>query len=504
MASVVVEQLGYLVDIVTDPYLMALALAAVLVGVGAGMIPGLNASVTVAILLPVAYGMDAIPAMIFFFGVYAGAQYGGSVAAILINTPGTTAAAATTFDGYPMTKNGEAGRALGMAALASGLGGLFSVAVLAMFGPPFAEFALNFGPAEFAAVSIFGLSLVSSVSGDSLAKGIVATMFGIFIATIGRDPVSGYERFTFDTLLLVDGVNFIAALIGLFAFAEVLYNIDTIAEEVEGFGRKVPSTLPSLADIRESARVLVVGCVVGAFIGTLPGSGSTLGSFINYGVAQRIAHRGKEFGSGVIEGVAASESANNAATGGAMIPLLTLGIPGSGTTAVMLGALDILNVTPGPELFTGDSQMIWSWFAGFFVANILFVIVAFLLLPVFVRVLRTPRSILFPAIAVLTIMGTFALENSLRMVWIMLGMGVIGYVFKRLDFPVGPVVLAIVLEPIIELGLRRALTISGGEYVPVVTRPIVAVLLVLSLITFVSPYWRDIVAVTRRATMSQR
>lgn len=490
----VLDQLGLLLDVFTDPFLMGLAFVSVIIGVSAGMLPGLNASVTVAILLPVAYGMEPVTAMVFFFSIYAGAQYGGSVSAILINTPGTTAAAATTFDGYPMSKNGEAGRALGIAALSSGLGGLFSVIVLVLFAPPFAEFALNFGSAEFAAISIFGLSLVSSVSGDNLGKGVVATAFGIFIATIGRDPVSGYSRFTLDTLLLANGIDFIAALIGLFAFSEVLANVETIHDSVEGFGQRVSSTFPSLADIRESARVIVVGMFVGSFIGTLPGSGSTLGSFINYGVAQKVAHRGKEFGSGVIEGVAASESANNAATGGAMIPLLTLGIPGSGTTAVMLGALNILNITPGPELFTGNTELIWSWFGGFLVANIFFVFVAFLLLPVFVRVLETPRSILFSVIAVLTIVGTFALENSLRMVWIMFAMGIIGYVFKKFDFPVGPVVLAIVLEPIIELGIRRALTISSGQLMPILTRPIVAILLVLSVFTFLSPYYANIIA----------
>lgn len=489
----VLENIDILLQVFTNPYLIGIALLSVVIGVSAGMIPGLNASVTVAILLPLAYAMDAVTAMVFFFSIYAGAQYGGSVSAILINTPGTTAAAATTFDGYPMAKAGDAGRALGIAALASGIGGLFSVFVLIFFAPPFAQFALNFGSAEIAAICIFGLSLVSSVSGDSLAKGIVATAFGIFIATIGRDPVSGYARFTFDTLLLANGVNFIAALIGLFAFSEVLLNVETIRDAAKSAGNTVSSTFPSLADIRESGRVIGLGMVLGSFVGILPGSGSTLGSFINYGVAQRIAHRGKDFGTGVIEGVAASESANNAATGGAMIPLLTLGIPGSGTTAVMLGAMNILNITPGPQLFTGNNQLIWSWFGGFLVANIFFVIVAFLLLPVFVRVLDTPRSILFSVIGVLSIVGTYALENSMRMVWIMFAMGVIGYIFKKFDFPVGPIVLAIVLEPLIERGFRRSLTISGGELLPIVTQPIVAVLLVLSVIAFLSPYYSQIV-----------
>lgn len=492
------EQLAALFEIFTDPYLIGITLVAVIVGVSAGMIPGLNASVTVAILLPIAFGMDPVPAMIFFFGIYAGAQYGGSVAAILINTPGTTAAAATTFDGYPMSRNGESGRALGIAALSSGIGGLFSVIVLITVGPPFAEFALNFGPAEIAAISIFGLSLVSAVSGDSLAKGLVGTALGIFIATVGRDPVSGYSRFTFDTLLLTNGINFIAALIGLFAVSEVLLNVETIRESVEGFGQRVESTFPTMADVRESARVIVSGMIVGSFIGTLPGSGSTLGSFIHYGVAQRIAHRGKEFGQGVIEGVAASESANNAATGGAMIPLLTLGIPGSGTTAVMLGALNILNISPGPQLFIEQSDLLWTWFGGFILANVAFVGVAFLLLPVFVRVLETPREILFAVIAVLTIVGTFALENTLRQAWLMFAMGILGYVLKKFDFPVGPIVLAIVLAPLIELGIRRSLAISGGAVAPVVTKPIVAVILLLSAITFVSPYFGDIVDQARR------
>lgn len=489
----VIEQLGYLLEIFTNPVLIGITILSVIVGVSAGMIPGLNASVTVAILLPLAFGMEPVTAMIFFFGIYAGAQYGGSVSAILINTPGTTAAAATTFDGYPMSRNGESGRALGIAAFASGVGGIFSVLVLMTVGPAFANVALNFGQAEIAAISIFGLSLVSSVSGDSLAKGLVGTALGIFIATIGRDPVSGYERFTFDMLLFADGIDFIAALIGLFAVSEVLLNVETIKEAVRGFDQRVESTFPSFSDIRESARVITVGMVVGSFVGLLPGSGSTLGSFINYGVAQRIAHRGKEFGTGVIEGVAASESANNAATGGAMVPLLVLGIPGSGTTAVMLGAMDIVGVTPGPDLFTGNQEMLWLWFGGFLLANILFVAVAFMLLPVFVRVLETPRPILFAVIAVLTVVGTFALEQTLRQAWLMFSMGILGYVLRKFDFPVGPIVLAIVLAPLIELGIRRALAISGGELLPIVTRPIVGVLLILSIITFFSPYFPAVV-----------
>lgn len=495
----VFEQLGLLFEIFTDPFLIGVTIASVIVGVSAGMIPGLNASVTVAILLPLAFGMDPVTAMIFFFGIYAGAQYGGSVSAILINTPGTTAAAATTFDGYPMSRNGESGRALGIAAFASGVGGLFSILVLITLGPAFAEIALSFGQAEIAAVSIFGLSLVSAVSGDSLAKGLVGTALGIFIATVGRDPVSGYERFTFDMLLFADGIDFIAALIGLFAFSEVLLNVETITETVRGFDQRVESTFPSLSDIRESARVIVLGMFVGSFVGLLPGSGSTLGSFINYGVAQRVAHRGKEFGNGVIEGVASSEAANNAATGGAMIPLLVLGIPGSGTTAVMLGAMDILGVTPGPQLFSGQGD-IWLWFGGFLLANVLFVLVAFMLLPIFVRVLETPRPILFAVIAVLTVVGTFALEQTLRQAWLMFAMGVLGYILRKFDFPVGPIVLAIVLAPLIELGVRRSLAITNGAVLPIVSRPIVAVLLVLSVITFFSPYFDNAVRfISKRA-----
>lgn len=489
---VMLENIGILVDILFNPFLMGLMLLSVVVGITIGMIPGLNASVGVAILLPLAFGMEPIPAMLFFFGIYTGAQFGGSIAAILINTPGTTAAAATTFDGYPMTKKGEAGRALGVAAVASVVGGVVSVIGLMFFGPAFANVALSFGSAEVAAIAIFGLSLVSSVSGDSLSKGIVGTMFGVFIATIGRDPFSGYYRFTYGTDLLASGIDFIAALIGLFALSEVLLNVETIHEELEDFGEQVGSSFPSLADIRETTKVITLGSIIGVIIGMLPGSGSTLGSFVNYGVAQRIAHRGKEFGQGVIEGVAASESANNASTGGAMIPLLVLGIPGSGTTAVILGALNILDITPGPSLFE-QTELIWSWFGGFFIANILLLGAAFVLLPVLVKAIEIPRHLLFSGITVLIIVGTYSLGNTLRLVWIMLAMGLIGYVFKKFDFSVGPVVLAIVLTPIIETGIRQAFSISGGAVVPIVTRPIVAVVLVLSVLTFITPVWSDIV-----------
>jgi putative tricarboxylic transport membrane protein len=474
-------------SLLTDPFLLLLTFVAVCIGISVGTIPGMNASVGVAILLPLAFGFDPVTAILFFFGVYSGAQFGGSIAAILINTPGTTAAAATTFDGYPMTKAGMAGIALGAATVSSVIGGLFSVIVLTYFAPPFASIALEFGPSELAAFAIFGLSLVSAISGENISKGVVAAMFGLFIATIGTDPFSGSIRLTFGIDFFQGGVNFIAALIGLFAVAEIITNVRTIREDVEDFSGQVGSVIPSWETMRQIGPVTVLGCIVGTIAGLLPGSGSTLGSFINYGLAERLNRDTEDFGNGDVRGVAASESANNASTGGAMIPLLTLGIPGSGTTAVMLGALSIINITPGPRLFQ-NTELIYQWFSGFFMANIMLLIAALAALPLFIKTLELPRNVLFGAITILVAIGGYSIANSFRTAWIMFGMGVIGYILKEFDFPLGPVVLAVVLEPIIEKSVRQATAIHQGELMPIISRPIVSILLILSVITFLSPY----------------
>jgi len=487
------ENLSMMFSIVLQPDLMLLTFIGVTIGIIIGVLPGLNASMGLAVLLPLTYALQPLSAMMLFFGIYAGSNYGGSVTAILINTPGTAQAAATSLDGYPMTQQGEAGRALGMAAIASGIGGIFSTLVLIIFAPPVATAALAFGPAEFAALCLFGLSLITVISTGSTSKSLISTIFGILLGVVGMDKVSGVSRFNFGSVYLMGGFDFLVVLIGMFAMSEVFLNMELLNKGVQQFSKKISAKITSLEDLKKSRFALISGCLTGTFIGALPGAGATVASFINYGITQRFSKNKDKFGKGAIEGIAASECANNAAAGGAMIPLLTLGIPGSGSTAVMLGALSILGIRPGPFLFIEQPELVWGWFGGFLISNVMFVILALVAVRLFTTVLYVPTKILYPIIGILCLVGAYAFHNRIGDMVAVVIFGLVGYLFKKVGIPVPPMILALILMPIIEENLRLGLMITGGQWMPILTKPIVVVCLVITGLVVIAPPIIDVI-----------
>lgn len=472
------------------PYNIMITFFGVLMGMLFGALPGINASMGVALLLPLTYGMSPISGLTMLLGIYCGAIYGGSITAVLINTPGTTAAACTTFDGHKLAQQGKAGKALGMATISSYIGGTFSVIVLIVLAPVLAKVALKFGPPEYFALAVFGLSIITSLAGDSFVKAIISGVFGLMIATVGMDMMNGTPRYTFNQVALLDGFSFIPVLIGLFAVSQVLINVET-SRSLSMKDTKILGMLPSLADMKSVGATIARSSVIGTFVGILPGAGATISSFICYNEAKRWSKHPEEFGNGSLEGVAAPEAGNNAATGGAMVPLLSLGIPGSETTAILLGAFMIQGISPGPLLFRDNIHVAYGIFAGLLLANLAFLIIGLFGVKLFVKILQIPERILMPMIISMAFVGSFAVKNSLFNVGIMLAFGLIGYFMRKLKFPITPVVLALVLGPMAEASLRRALILSGGSWMIFVQRPITFILLIVTVISVMFPIIRE-------------
>lgn len=472
------------------PYNIMITFFGVLMGMLFGALPGINASMGVALLLPLTYGMSPISGLTMLLGIYCGAIYGGSITAVLINTPGTTAAACTTFDGHKLAQQGKAGKALGMATISSYIGGTFSVIVLIVLAPVLAKVALKFGPPEYFALAVFGLSIITSLAGDSFVKAIISGVFGLMIATVGMDMMNGTPRYTFNQVALLDGFSFIPVLIGLFAVSQVLINVET-SRSLSMKDTKILGLLPSLKELKSVGPTIARSSVIGTFVGILPGAGATISSFICYNEAKRWSKHPEEFGNGSLEGVAAPEAGNNAATGGAMVPLLSLGIPGSETTAILLGAFMIQGISPGPLLFRDNIHVAYGIFAGLLLANLAFLIIGLFGVKLFVKILQIPERILMPMIISMAFVGSFAVKNSLFNVGIMLAFGLIGYFMRKLKFPITPVVLALVLGPMAEASLRRALILSGGSWLIFVQRPITFTLLVVTVISVMFPIIRE-------------
>ncbi|MBB6218571.1 putative tricarboxylic transport membrane protein [Anaerosolibacter carboniphilus] len=462
-------------------------------GILFGALPGINASMGVALLLPLTYGMTPVTALSMLLGIYCGAIYGGSITAVLINTPGTTAAACTTFDGHQLAQQGKAGKALGMATIASYIGGTLSVIILIVLAPVLAKVALRFGPPEYFALAVFGLSIITSLAGDSLIKGIIAGVFGLMLGTVGIDMMNGTPRYTFGQVNLLDGVSFIPVLIGLFAVSQVLINAES-PNSLSMKDAKILGLLPSLSELRSVVGTILRSSVIGSFVGILPGAGATISSFICYNEAKRWSKKPEEFGNGSLEGIAAPEAGNNAATGGAMVPLLSLGIPGSETTAVLLGAFMIQGISPGPLLFKDHIDVVYGIFAGLLLANLAFLVLGLFGVKIFVKVLQIPYRILMPLIISLAFVGSYSVKNNLFNVGVMLLFGVLGYFMRKLKFPIAPVVLALVLGPMAEASLRRALIMSGGSWSIFVERPITLILLGITLISLFFPIIRDMIS----------
>ena len=457
------------------------AFAGVLWGIFGGALPGISPSIAMALLLPLTYGMDPTPAIVLLASVYVGAEYGGSIPAILIRTPGTNSAAATTLDGFEMAKQGRAGEALGISLISGLIGGLFGLVVLVLAAEPLADVALAFTPAAYFALAVLGLSVIASLSGGSLLKGVIGATLGLAIATVGTDPVSGVPRFTFDSPDLLGGVRPILVMVGLFAVTEMLVQVGEPAwDRMEQ--RDTRLKLPDWAMSRRLFRAQAIGCGIGTVEGVTPGAGGTIAAFMAYNEARRWSAEPEGFGKGAPEGIAAPEAANNVVTATALVPLLSLGIPGSNSAAVLLGGFLIHGLTPGPLLFERAPEVVQGLFVGLFVANIAMVLLGLVILGPCIWLVNRPKPYLVAAILALVVSGVFAIEGSLFDVGLVLAAGVLGYALRWAKVPVLPVVLGVVLGFMLESNYRRAMVISDGDPSAFLRDPIAAGLLALALL----------------------
>ena len=439
--------------------ILAMAVGVVL-GILGGAMPGISPSTAVALLVPFSYNLDPRLALILLVSIYQAANYGGAITAVLINTPGTPSTAATCFDGYPLTQQGKAGLALGISLVGSCIGGIFAAIVLILFCVPLARVALKFSPAAYFGVAIFGLATVASLGGGNVIKAIIAVLVGLLIETIGLDPISGIYRFTFGSDLLYDGFALIPALMGLFAVSAVFEQF----AEWTGLDRrmeKIDNMLPSFKDLWSLKRVILQSSVIGTIIGIFPGAGGTIASFISYDTAKRTSKEPEKFGKGSLEGLAAPETADSASVGGALIPLLALGIPGSATDAVLIGAFMLHDIVPGPLLFKDHPAIVYGIFASLLVANVLVFLIGLYGNRVFIKMICVKDAVLFPLILVVALIGTYSVNSSLFDVGSCIGFGFLGWIFKRYGYPAAPVVLGIVLGKLIEYNFRRGLIMGG-------------------------------------------
>lgn len=461
----------------------------VILGILIGVIPGISSPVGIALLVPFTYAMSPKTSLALLCCLYLACEYGGSISAICINTPGTPMSVATTFDGYPLTKKGMAGKALGTSIIASTLGGFFGILVLILLAAPLANVALSFAPPEYFALGIFGLSIIGGMSGKSLTKGIISVLIGLLIKTVGLDPLTGAVRFTSGYDELEGGIGFMVALIGLFAISEVFVMIEKM-QPLEKFKKKISSELVSLREFKSLIKPILLGSTIGTYVGILPGAGATIATFVAYGEAKRFSKHPEKFGTGILEGVAAPESANNASVGGALIPTLTLGVPGSGSTAILLGALMIHGLTPGPLLYVKHPEVIYAVYASLLIGNVLMFIFGFFGTRLWIAVVSCPKQVLAPAILAICTIGAYSLHNSLLEVWLMFGFGVLGYVMHKINFPTAPMVLALVLGYMIETQFRRSLILSNGSYEIFFTRPITVFLLAMAVASIIYTVYR--------------
>lgn len=453
-----------------------------LLGVVVGAIPGLGSILGLSIVLPFTFGMAALPSIVLLIGVYAGSVYGGSISAILINMPGTPQSAATSLDGYPLARSGQPGLAIGWATLASLVGGTFSAIVLMLIAAPLATFSLRFGPPEFFALTLMALTCVVAVSRGSILKGLIAGIIGLFVAVVGSDPMTGDLRFDFGVLELSGGVNRIAVLIGLFALSEVFMQARRAGQPVAVDTTALAFRLPARRDVMARLATLAKSSVIGTVIGILPGTGATAASFISYMEGQRAGRFRANFGKGEPEGIVASEAANNAVTGGALVPSLALGIPGDAVTALIVSLLIIKGVQPGPFLFVQDSVFVHSLFAAFILINILMALIGAALTGAFARILAVPTEILLGIITLFSLVGAYSLAGSGVDVITCLVAGVAGFLLRLAGVPIAALAIGLVLGPLVEESLRQSLIMTDGSVVGIFMRPYSGTVLVITLL----------------------
>ncbi len=465
-----------------------MAVCGVIIGMLIGALPGIGPPSGVALLLPLTFGMPPTSGIIMLAAMYAGTMYGGTITSVLINTPGESASVVTCLDGYQMALNGRAGPALGIAAFGSFVAGTIGVVLLMLVAPALAKWALSFGPPETFSLMLLGLTTVTLLTGENPLKGYLSMVFGLMLAMVGFDIISGEARYAFGIPEMMDGMDFLPVAIGLFGIGEVLAGAESASAGAilqAKFGLR--ELIPSAAEWARSKWAIVRGTFFGFAVGVLPGAGPTVATFFSYAVEKKLSRHPEEFGKGAIEGVAAPESANNAAATAAMVPMLTLGIPGSATTAIMLGGLMMWGLRPGPLLFEKNPEFVWGLIASQYIANIMLLLLSTLAIPLFVRALRVPYNILMPLVIVFCVTGAYSLKNNVWDVGQMLVFGIVGYVMKKLGYSPAALVLALVLGPLAERALRQSLIISDAGLGIMFTRPISCVLTVMALIAVAIP-----------------
>lgn len=475
-------------SIALQPGNLGLAFLGVLIGTIVGMLPGIGPINGIAVLIPITLTLDvpAASALILFAGIYYGAQYGNSISTILLNVPGTPAAVVTAIDGFAMTKQGRAGPALAMSAIASFFGGTVSVVALMLFAPLLAQWAIRFGPAEYFALMVLAFTMLSSLTKGSLAKSLIAALFGLMLGTVGFDPIGAVPRYTFGQLRLLDGMDFVVVTIGLFAITEILEVIEQSGTH-QAEPTKVGRVFITMREFTSSLWTMVRGAVLGFFVGVLPGAGSTIATFVAYTTEKRFFDPKDELGHGAVRGVASPESANNAAANGAFIPLLTLGVPGSGTTAIILGALLGLNITPGPLFLQNQPDVFWGLIASMYIGNVMLLVLNLPLVGMFVKILQIPQWFLLPAVVGISFVAVYAVNSSVFDLGLMIALGVVGYAMRKTGFPLAPVVLGVVLGPLMERNLRRALNLSQGDWGYLFSSPISITIWILAAISLFLP-----------------
>ena len=473
-------------QVVFQPMNLLFCFLGVLMGTLVGVLPGLGPTAAIALLLPNTFHVSPVTAIIMLAGIYYGAMYGGSTTSILVNIPGEAASVITCLDGYQMALKGRAGPALGIAAFGSFIAGTVSVIGLMVVAPPLAKFALAFGPPEYFSLMLMGIIILIYLASGSILKALMIFVFGLLLSTIGMDAISGTQRLTFGILELSDGVGLIPAIMGLFGVAEVIANVE---EEMKRdlVTAKVKNLLPSLQDWKDSFWPIIRGSFLGFFIGIRPGPAPVISAFSSYAIEKKLSKHPEKFGTGVIEGVAGPESANNAATGGAFIPLFTLGIPVNSVIAILLGAFMIHGIQPGPMIITKHPDLFWGTVMSMYLGNAMLLVLNLPLIGLWVQVLKVPYPILFPLILLFCLIGVYSLNYSQVEIALMIGFGVFGYVARKFQFEMAPLVLAIVIGPMMENNLRLALVISQGNPMIFITHPISAVFIFITLALLISP-----------------
>lgn len=482
-----------------QPLNFSLICLGMVIGVVAGAVPGITMVTSVVLVLPFTYGMDMTPAILLMFAMYCGGVFGGSISAILFNMPGDPMNVPTAFDGHPLAQKGQASLALGTAIICSTLGGFVSALAMTFASPLLAQVALKFSSVEYFALVFLGLTTVTVIGTSSVINSVIALLIGLSLATVGMDPISGAFRFDFGSLILRSGINFVPMILGLFAVGEVLKRFETIGGSMHQVQTgKVSAKLPGAKQLWKIRWTIIRSIGLGSMIGALPGTGATVSAFVGYGVEKQLSKHPERFGTGVLEGVAAPEAANNASTGGAMIPLLALGIPGSTATAIMLAAFLLKGVQPGPLLFAQNLDMVYTIFAGGLIANVLILVSGLLAVRFFVKVLLVPDAILGPFIIVFSLLGAYAFRNDMADVWIMIISGILGYFMRKHEYPIPPLLLGLVLGPLAEGYFMTSMYSHHNDFTVFLTRPLSGFIIVASLALF---FWS--LARTKKAPTPQ-